>query len=140
MKFQLEFQSVYFFSRCIGLWPFTIIYHSDGSIKGARIHLFDKLWFLISICLYLTALYYAFLNMKNQTAKNGHISSFIFYLTQIPVLLFSCVSIILDMINRNKLVNTLKKFNIFDSEVCFILKDPFFNSKLIDFLMFLMKI
>lgn len=115
------FQPIYCFSRCIGLWPFTIAYDSNGAIKDARIDLFDCLWFLISICLHLTALYssYGFMTRTRASEEQHFFSSLIFYINQIPSLLFGAICIVLDMLNRNKLTSILKKFIIFDKQVCF---------------------
>lgn len=42
------FHSLYYMLRFACLWPFKIIYRSNGSIKEASVHLFEVLWFLIS--------------------------------------------------------------------------------------------
>lgn len=67
-EFQHGFQPIYYFSRAIGLWPFSITYSSNGTIK-ARVHLLDSLWFIVSICLYLTALYCACDNIKKHKSS-----------------------------------------------------------------------
>lgn len=114
------FQPIYYFSRCAGLWPFTIEYNSSGSIERARVHLFDILWFLTSICLYLTALYYAYEDLRNQVESGGHFFyTVVFNVNNMPPILFGAVSIALDMLNRNRLIKILKKFLIFDKEVRF---------------------
>lgn len=116
---QYGFRPIYFYSRCAGLWPFTITYHSNGSIKNAQIRIFDCLWFLISICLYLTALISSYDYMKDSEAskEKNFFTNLMFYINQIPPLLFGPVCIVLDMLNRNRLINILNKFTIFDKEV-----------------------
>lgn len=118
-NFQISFQPIQYFSRCIGLWPFTVAYDSNGLIKEARVHLFDKLWFLISICLYLTALFHTYKNsLKSQDLKaKFFFSTLIFKIYQIPPLFFGTIGIVLDMYNRNRLVDILNKIAIFDREV-----------------------
>lgn len=117
-KYQNSFRSIYYVTRFVGLWPFTIVYHSNGSIKKSSVGLFDKFWFLISICLYLTAFFYTCTFMKHQDPnKSNYLSELLFYLSQIPTLLFGAVNVILDMFNRHKIVNILRKFNTFDSRV-----------------------
>lgn len=117
-KYQHGFQPIYYVSRFVGLWPFTIVYHSNGSIKGPRVDLFDSFWFLISICLYLIALFYTCEFMKYQDPnKSNYLSELLFYLSQIPTLLFGAVNIVLDMYNRNSIVLILHKFITFDSKV-----------------------
>lgn len=118
-KLQHDFQSVYYFSRFIGQWPFTIINKSNKSIKVSRVHLFDKLWFLISICIHLVAIYYIIKYTKlNYHSSDGYnFSSLLFNICNFPFILFGPVCILLDIFNRNRLVNILNKFIIFDSEV-----------------------
>lgn len=106
-----SFQLVYYFSRFAGLWPFTIAYDSNGSIKGARVHLFDILWFLVSISLYFESLYYAFDDM------NSSHKSVTMYISHLPSLLFGPVGIVLNMFNRRSLANILNQFIIFDNKV-----------------------
>lgn len=117
-KLQHGFQPVYYFSRCVGLWPFSITYHSNGSIKAARVRLFDVLWFFISICVYLATLSYYFERMKAQErAQKHYLSDLIYYTSQITFLSFTAVGIVLDMFNRKRLVDILDKFANFDSSV-----------------------
>lgn len=121
---QHGFQPVYYFTRCIGLWPFTNTYNSNGSIKGTRVRLFDWLWFLISICLYLTALFCSYKNVTNaSTPRDYFLAYWMYNVAQISSFLFGAVSIILDMFNRNKLVNILRMFTVFDKEVRPFLKN-----------------
>lgn len=115
-QFLHSFQPIYYFSRCIGLWPFTIIYKANGSIDG-RVFLFDSLWFLISICLYLAALYYTYQDIENLLQKGFYLTRAIFQISQIPIFLFGAVGIVLDMLNRNRFIAILKNFSDFDTEV-----------------------
>ena len=118
------FQPIYYFSRSVGLWPFTIIYNSNGSIKKARVCLFDILWFIASISLYLTAIFYTYDELNTLLNQNDRIfvSDILYHIFQIPLLFFGAVYIIIDMLNRKKLVNILRKFIMFDNEVRVLLK------------------
>lgn len=118
---QHDFQLIYYFSRCAGLWPFSIAYNSNGSIKTARVHLFDSLWFFVSICLYLmAAFYYFFDRMITDTdhTNTAFISNQMYFIVQMTFFSLTVAGIALDMCNRKKLINILDKFSIFDSEVC----------------------
>lgn len=110
---QHAFQPVYYFSRCAGLWPFRIICDSNGSIKAARIHLFDIFWSLILICLYWTGLLYAY----NDVMDAGTQLSKMYFIIHVPPLLFGPVCIILDVFNHKRLVNIVDRFIVFDREV-----------------------
>lgn len=117
--FEHSFKPVYYFSRCIGLWPFTITYNINGSIKEARVHLLNSLWFLISICLYLSALFFCYVDLMYSldSGRSYYFSDFLFLISQIPPLLFGSFAVVLNMVNRNRIVNILKNFMIFDTEV-----------------------
>lgn len=110
---QHSFQPVYYFSRFSGLLPFTIAYDSNGSMEKARVYLFDIFWCLISICLYLAGLVYAYEDVKN---AHKH-TSIMYFIVHVPCLLCGPVCIALDMLNRKRLVNILDNFIIFDREV-----------------------
>lgn len=114
------FQPIYCFSRSAGLWPFTVTYDSNGSIEETRVHLFDIIWFLMSVCFYLTGLFFAFDKVKKVK------TSIMLFSIHIPSLLFGPVCIVLDMFNRKRLVNILDDFIAFDREVS-VDVDPFPN-------------
>lgn len=116
---QHSFQPIYYFSRCVGLWPFTITYNANGSIKGARVQKFDIFWCSISICLYLASQYHYIDRriINTHTTKKSYLSNLIYFTSQMTFLSFGSVAIILDMYNRKSLVNILDKLSIFDSKV-----------------------
>lgn len=58
LNFGYAFRPVLHFIRVVGLWPFSILRNSHGSIQKSRVRPIDVVWFLGSICFYLTALYY----------------------------------------------------------------------------------
>lgn len=117
-KYQHSFQPIYYVLRFVGLWPFTINYNPNGSIKGARVSIFDGFWFIIAICLYLISLFYTCEFMKHQDPhKSNYLSELLFYLSQIPTLLLGGVNVVLDMFNRKSIVNVLQKFITFDNKV-----------------------
>lgn len=118
-KIEQSFRSVYYFSRIFGLWPFSIARNSNGSIRRARVRPADALWFLISFCLYSVAIYYTYMDITTTRLENR--KSFVFLLLnvyQIVYLFFGSCVIVLDLLHRNKLIEILKKFDIFDNEVC----------------------
>lgn len=114
-EIQHSFQPIYYFSRAIGLWPFSITNNSNGTIK-ARIHLLDSLWFIVSICLYFTALFYTYEQIKNIPTP---LIVLLFSMSHIPTILFGPASIVLDMFNRDRLANIFNKCIVLDKEVGF---------------------
>lgn len=119
LNYEHGFCPVYNFSRAVGLWPFSIRHNSKGEIQSARISRVDGVWFLISICFHLHAIFYFYLNMVDLKDSNKSILTFsiLFDLFKMKSLLIGAVGIILDMLNRNKLASILGKFIIFDNEV-----------------------
>lgn len=75
------FKPIYYFSRALGLWPFTI--DSNGSIKKAHVRLVDILWFSMSICLYLLAAYQTYNEYRTDNdfkrLRNAEFISFSMY-------------------------------------------------------------
>lgn len=118
LTFKDGFQSNYQYSRAVGLWPFQIVHNADESNEKTRVRLVDILWFFVSIALYLTATFYSFDDIKYVPGSSAQsYALFIYYIYQITSLIFGAISIVLDMLNRKKLVNILEKFTAFDDEV-----------------------
>lgn len=109
----------YYFTRFIGLWPFSIIHDSNGNIQRARIGLSDMLWSILSICFYLTLAFYTYKKVKTAQEKEieNQLRFVVLNLFLMSSLLVGIFGIIFDMVNRNKLVDILRKFNTFDDEV-----------------------
>lgn len=131
LTFKDGFQSNYQYARAVGLWPFQIVHNVDDSNEKTHVRLVDILWFIVSIALYLTAAFYNFHDIKNahdSIAKSYTL--FIYYIFQITALVFGAFGIVLDLFNRNRLVNILEKFSAFDDEVglMFVWNDPFIES------------
>lgn len=116
---QHAFQLLYYSSHLFGLWPFTITFHSNGSIEGVRVRLYDCFRFFTVICLHLTPLHNVYVEAKsiNVRYKGGFFRYFIYFLNYIPTIAFGIVSIVINMLNRKRLVNVLMNFNKFDTEV-----------------------
>lgn len=116
---QHDFQPIYYFSRFAGLWPFSIDYESDGSIRAARIYPIDWLWFFVSICLYLTAAFYYFdrIMIGSDHRNNAFISNQMYFMSQMAFLSFTVLGIILNMYNCHKVIKILHMFIIFDRDV-----------------------
>lgn len=116
LNFECAFRAVLYFSRAVGMWPFSIVRDPDGSIQKCRVRPIDVLWFLSSICFYLMAAYHDYTIIKLPNGRNETIF-FIYSMLQMMSLSFGACAIGLDMINRNQLVNILEKFNTFDNRV-----------------------
>lgn len=129
LNFEHGFRPIYYFSRAAGLWPFSICRDSNGVIQPARLSRLDGAWFFISLCLHLFAMFYYYLSLVELEGSNKTILTFsiLYTLFQIKSLLIGAFGIILDLLNRYTLVNLLRKFIVFDSEVGHFIHDHFYS-------------
>lgn len=75
--FSYGFRPIYYFSRAIGLMPYTVIYNLNGEIQEHRFHIRDALWLLSSFCLYLSVILHVFRDMKLPQDPNSTMYIFI---------------------------------------------------------------
>lgn len=118
LTFAHSFKPIYIFSRIFGYMPFTIVFDSDGGIRTAKIRVIDFLWLIISIGIYFLSAYYFFIYTGRKpipvtSATLVHGARTIVAFRK----LFNCLCIGIDACNRFKLVEILKKINIFDEKV-----------------------
>lgn len=123
MTIRHDFQPIYYLLRAVGLWPFTITSNSHNKLlKEVHVHLFDCLWFFLSICVYLAATYNTYKDLEYVDPKEFYyFSYFIYNASETPTLVFGAIAIILNMLMRNRLVNILNSYIIFDREVSLFL-------------------
>lgn len=116
LNFEYGIRPIYYLSRTMGLWPFSIVHDSNGAIQRAQIRRIDALWFVISIAIYFTATLISF-----ECVNRAHIGSLMIlifnYISQIVGLAFGTLIIAMDMCNRNRIANILEMFTAFDNEV-----------------------
>lgn len=117
LNFAYGFRPIYYFSRVCGLMPFSITYDSNGEIQKARVRVFDGLWFVISMCLYLLALHISFQETRKYYMMEPNFLILGDFIPRGMKLFFGCTKIALDMYNRAKLIGILKSFTEFDNEV-----------------------
>lgn len=116
--FSYGLRPIYYFSRAVGLLPFSFIRNSHGEIQEARVTLTDCLWFVISICLYLFMAYICYEGVELPRDPN---QSFILIIGDSVLIIlglaYSAVAVAVDMFNRSKIVSVLKNLTEFDREV-----------------------
>lgn len=119
LNFEHGFRPIYYFSRAVGLWPFSICHDSNGAIQFARISRLDGAWFLVSMCFHLLAMFYFYMSMVDLEDTNKTIITFsiLYTLFQMKSLSIGAVGIIFDILNRQRLTHLLQSFIIFDGEV-----------------------
>lgn len=114
-----SFRPIYYFSRSFGLMPFSIGRSSSGNILGPRVHKFDAVWFVATILIYALATVVSFKYVKFKQESNTQLNMLVisnnWHLTS--GLLFCVVIIGMDLYNRDKLVDLIKRFTVFDKQV-----------------------
>lgn len=115
-NFFYSFRPIYYFSRLFGFMPFTINYHSNGTIQGPVIRSLDIVWLITSICFYFVSAILTYTTAPyHQTTESAILSSGD-DLILISGLIFGIFIIIMDWCNRFKLVNIQKNIHTFDEE------------------------
>lgn len=117
-NFLHAFSPIYYVSRVFGLMPFSIVCRT---VRKPHVNIFDGIWFLLSILLYISLAINSYRNMKFPDEKNT--ASFIINVGDSLLLnvglIYAALIIIFDMHNRFKLIEILNKFIAFDKEVNF---------------------
>lgn len=109
---------VYFFSRAIGLLPFSIVCNSNGKVQCARVRAFDFIWFIFSIGIYIFMAAFIYQSMEIPKDPNESVILIIGdNLLLISGFVSGVIFILIDMFNRNRLVGILKNLTVFDDEV-----------------------
>lgn len=112
------FVIIYLFSRAIGLLPFSVVRDSNGRVQRAKVSLLDFIWFAISIGLNLFMAFYCYQTTEVPQDPNESVILIIGdNMLLIVGLLLGAFSILIDMFNRGRLVNIVKRFSAFDDEV-----------------------
>lgn len=117
LNFAYSFRPIYYYSRIFGLMPFTIMYDSNGDPQEPRVGLFNFVWFIAAIGLYTSMAYFSYIDMN--VPRDASIPYAILisgFSLQISRLIFGALAIGMDMWNRFKIVDILKKLNIFNKE------------------------
>lgn len=114
--FAYTFRPIYYFSRIFGSLPFTIVFNSKGSVEGTKIRVFDSVWFILSIALYILLSFMRFRSIKPPKHTSLVLLHGDFLLLK-SALVFCILFIVMDMCNRFKLVDILKNLITFDEKV-----------------------
>lgn len=118
--FMYSFRPLYYISRIFGYMPFSIVCDSNDSIKGPKIRLFDSIWFIIAMSVYISSAIMILQNVEYPEIQSNIVMTVLKssdHLVLAFMLIFGAVIIVMDMLNRFKLVDILKDINTFDEEV-----------------------
>lgn len=134
INFFYGFRPIQYFSRIFGLWPFSIdcYLNPNGMVQKSHLRPCDILWASLSMALYLAA---AIIFMRKLARSDTiFILSFGFYMIRVVSLLTVAATIVMNIINRNKLIAIIKQFARFDMEVSFFRRKKFVERKVFRFL------
>lgn len=119
LNFVYSFRPIYYYSRLLGLMPFSIIYDSNKEPQKPKVRVSDGLWFVVSICFYCMMAIVSY-EARKHSRNSSKGSSYVLILGDsfhlISGLLIGALTIAMDMCNRHKLVGILRKFTAFDRE------------------------
>lgn len=118
LNFEYVFRPAYYYSRFAGIWTFSITHDSNGSIQRARVGFFDILWPIFVICSNSVLAFSAYQSFMAEREKYANTTRYIAEnIFQMSCFLFVAIGIVLNVINRNRLVDILRRLNTFDNEV-----------------------
>lgn len=108
---------VYVIGRCLGFWPFSVIFDRKHRTSRVKLRVFDYIWFTVTLGIFGTCLGY---NIRydyhsSQTDSLILIVSGRFIL--IGGFIMSIAALIADMANRKNIWKIITKFFEFDEEV-----------------------
>lgn len=111
----------YFFSRAVGLMPFSIVISSNGEIQRARVGVYDLIWFVVSVSWYILLAFISYVDLRLPQSPN---ESFILKLGDHLLLIYGlfhgAFMILMDMFNRRRIVELAQRCFAFDQEVSFV--------------------
>lgn len=118
LNFCYNVRPIHSYSRIFGMTPFSIIPGLSGEPYEARVKIFDFVWFIVSTCAYVI-LGIGYLQTLG-VQLNPNESYILVYMDTLLIsfgVLFGAIIIVLDMLNRFRIIEILEKFMLFDKRV-----------------------
>lgn len=118
-----SFRPLFIYSRCFGMMPFSIQTNLFGEVQRVKVTLFDVAWLCMSIAMYLGLIAFVAFGSDADSvsdSRNSHILVLGDRLLFVYGILMCIVSCIMDLINRNRILWNIQRFEAFDKEVNFI--------------------
>lgn len=118
LNFYESIKSEIITSRIFGLTPFTLDLDSSGNPEKTSIGVFDGIWFIGSIAINLMFSYLVLDSLAKSNADTEspvlHLSEWFFNILGISLWV---ISIVLDMVNRNRFIKIIRDFMVLDKKV-----------------------
>lgn len=118
ISFVQSLSPFYYLFRIFGLLSFSIVFDSNGDVRKAKLKIFDLLWLLFTICVYLYLGYFHY--SKSEGIKLTDLGTILLVGDRTYIffeLIYGVIFVIMDLYNRQKIVGILKKISYFDSQV-----------------------
>lgn len=115
INFFYGFRPIQYMSRIFGLWPFSIETDPSGIIQKFHMRPYDILWAILTLALYLTVTSIFVRNIME--TRIIIVLHFGFFMIRIVGLSTAALTIVMNIINRHKLIGMLKQFANFDNAV-----------------------
>lgn len=113
-----SFRPIFYMSRLFGLAPFSVQTNLFDEVQRVKLTFFDLLWFCTAILMYLSL---AVFGVLGPIRPSDFGSVYILVLGDQLLLVFGLVmcfvSVIMDMVNRNRIMGNIQRFEAFDKEV-----------------------
>lgn len=117
-NFYYSIRPIFTFSRCFGLSPFSIQTNLFGEAQHVNVTFFDLAWFGISIVVYgCSGMFAMTLPIPQIFIETVYVLTLGDQILLCFGLLSCIVGSVLDMINRNRILRSIQRFEAFDKEV-----------------------
>lgn len=126
INFSYSFRPIYYFSRVFGLMPFSITYDSNGEAQRPQIGIFDGIWFVFSMLIYSSSVYFIALKLMIRTSATFVVIVGNTFL--LMSIIYGVGAVAMDMcFNRFKFTEIVKSFTVFDKQVNLTIPRRSFN-------------
>lgn len=123
-KFQTKtvyhsFRPLFIYSRFFGLFPFSFKINVFGEVQHVKLTILDLFWLCLSIAMYSSLMAFVLFGPDNVESdlRSAHSlvlgDSFLF----VYGFIMCIISIVMDLINRNRIAWNIQRFEEFDKEV-----------------------
>lgn len=126
MNFSYSFKPLFFLSWICGHFPFTIVRNQSDIIIGCCVGAFDIVLFILNISLNMIVAGICFpiaafpeTNLMDFVNATTHLSVTGNNLFLFGQNIITVISIVLNLLNRNRFIEIFKAFDVFDKEVYF---------------------
>lgn len=116
-SYSYSIRPIYYIFRVFYLIPFTIVQDTNGNVVSSKVRLIDGVLFATFIMLHLNFLHYHYMKPIVQSSDIPHVLTYGDKILPILVHTHNIIIIIMNMYNRERIINIIKMFDTIDKEV-----------------------